>query len=247
MMVSSSKNDRMERRMSLSKLFLMLPFVVTGCGVAPGDDVQVSERLRSETETEVDIVQAHVDIPPRVEGDWRGPIERYIGVPVQVDDANQWDHDLMQAALMECMKSKGFSYFVSSYDVATGSVQVATDPNSEYFAQLAPSEQERYAQVRWADAAGCEVAASNRVHLLNIMAAEYMPFEERLYGDESVQRAIADIRSCVESGGSQAECERTSNWQLVVQPVREVIETEFVIQYQDMIDAFVNDLPKVSL
>jgi hypothetical protein len=34
---------------------------------------------------------------------------------------------------------------------------------------------------------------------------------------------------------------------LVVQPVREVIETEFVIQYQDMIDAFVNDLPKVSL
>ena len=92
---------------------------------------------------EIGVDQLEVEIPPLTSAaDWRGPLERYLEVPDDIEAATQWAHDLTEITLSDCMAERGFAYTKQPF-------KFPEDVNAKYVEQLVPEDLEAYANARW--------------------------------------------------------------------------------------------------
>jgi hypothetical protein len=194
-----------------------------------------------------------VDIPASSSSDdWRNPLERFLGVPDDLDTAEKWNVQLMETAIDECMKRVGFEY----EPVPFGS---EVDPNVAYFSGLSADEQARYSLARWSTAGSgepgqsCDAEASNRVHVLNVLGSEYQPYDEAFRQDKRIRDVTAAIKECVEAAGddpldpratSRPICEQQARWKAVSSKVTEEVQTLFIQDHYDVLMVFLANRPK---
>lgn len=183
------------------------------------------------------------DIPPLAgPQDPRDPIQRYLGVPADVDAAARWEFAHMERAVAECMTAAGFAYRERSFDA-----QDAPDPQASspaYAAALngfGPN-----------DGQGCTTTASNRVHALNAIPGALAEISNAVNSNPAVQEALAATAACLTSAGYDpqsppppAVASSCNQGQSVINSVRESVELTVMNEHYDFFVAFKAHLPDV--
>lgn len=136
------------------------------------------------------------DIPPQAgPDDWRSPIQRYLGVPLDMNDAAHWDFDHVQNGIAECMATKGYVYTKPLYGSdSTVSIPPGVDPetyNAALNGTFGPT----------ADGSGCDRIASNEVHPVNVLPTITQEINALVYVVPAVVAATAGSVTCISEAG----------------------------------------------
>lgn len=212
--------------------------------------------------TAVDAIAEIVVPAPLTPDDSRSPIQRVLGVPPDLNDAIEWEHDLLELATSECLADAGFAYTTSSFNdtVKDGFI----DPNERYFLSLTEKDREAYALARWgADplqpaAESCEVLSMQRIFPLNGdgMLAKYDDDVEAAYAEEPLRSLAASRDSCVAIKGFESpslapsdvinDCSISSGLSDAVDAVREPIELRFIEQNTEYFVQFLDQFKQIG-
>ncbi len=266
----SDRNRGAEVNMQARKLCLITPLVISfstlaGCGV-PTVEEGSSGPTRRTTAIEMGPTgtaggratgspsAVTVDIPSRASSDdWRGPLERFLGVPHDVGDAVRLAHEMTEVAIAECMARHGYSHVPVPFGAER-------DPNETFWRGLTAAAFARYASTRWTELesdgsdASCETEGTRRVYVLNTMAAAYAPYEARFASDPRVVEARRRVTECVTRRSATGEpferneiisCQHDTGWAMVAIEVTEEVQRKFVTDYAAELLAFIENMPKV--
>ncbi|MGH9269651.1 MAG: hypothetical protein ACRDZ2_00070 [Ilumatobacteraceae bacterium] len=189
---------------------------------------------------------------PSDELDDRSPVQRLVGVPIDVEAGTQWSHDLVEQAIEECMADAGFSYVAVPFDAGV-------DPNEDQLAKLSASDARRYSQTLWGSdpsrPAGCERAAADRVYPANILQNEWEAMERQIAEDPTVRSAVDRASTCVTSEGFepgaapfevQESCASSVGLEDAIYVVREEFEVQFIASHSQYFEAFLEDLGQLK-
>lgn len=108
------------------------------------------------------------------------PLQEFFGVPVDPSAAMEWDHDMIERGIAECMSARGWEYRPVAFEASVTeglSSDSATAANDSYVTALTPERRAAYTT----DLAGypsgervpCQDEAMNRAHPLNALQVEY--------------------------------------------------------------------------
>lgn len=206
----------------------------------------VEPRATDTTAVSAPVDPASVIPPPEGSSDTRLPLARFLGVPADATQVARWDARLEQNAIKACVEAHGFEYQVQPYAAASAP---AVDPNTQYLDSLPAAQQSQYRALLGIEGSyesSCLGQASDRVHPLNTMSAEFAPYMGRYNADPRITAAQAVIAACIKSHGqdptqqseSQAECAASADWESISSEVESEVETAFILDYLPQLQAF---------
>jgi hypothetical protein len=197
---------------------------------------------------------ATVEIPNRATvDDWRGPLERFLGVPEDVDDAVRLAHEMTEVGVAECMARHGYPHVPVPFGADT-------DPNEAFWSGLTAAAFAQYASTRWmaleSDGvdASCETEGTRRVYVLNTMGSAYAPYQALFDSDPRVVEARRRVAECVTGRSEVGEspeaatitsCQQEMGWAAVAAFVTEEVQGAFVVDHAAELTAFIENMPKV--
>ncbi|MFN3257434.1 MAG: hypothetical protein ACE37B_17255 [Ilumatobacter sp.] len=192
-------------------------------------------------------------VPPAAsDDDFRTGLERYIGVPEDFETAVEWNHQIFEAAIQECMSTNG-------YDYITLPLEGGEDPNVAYLESASDEDRVGFTSLRYGvpelppSGITCEDEAVRQVFVINAFAAEYAPFREAFYSDPRVIQATQAVEVCIFDAGESPDtaspatvefCQSSADFQDTARKVGDELDNEFIGQYRTEIDEFVSNRPQ---
>jgi hypothetical protein len=178
--------------------------------------------------------------PPLSSTDPRGPLERFLGLPLDPIEAQLTDDRALSGVIAVCMAERGFEYFLTP----DGEDTVAND---DYVASLSVTRTNEYMSNLYGP---CEGQAADQVYVLNAFEAEWAGYDQRFRGDRRVMVVTETTDRCLRRLGgpdrpvAQApaadieQCQIEAGWDAVRREVLEEVETAFIVDHADALIRF---------
>jgi len=167
---------------------------------------------------------------PEREGpnDPRDPIQRFLGVPADVEQSSEWADRAQGRAVVECMSNRGFVLDESTWQT------LGFDPSSE-------EDQALFEALR--GDGGCEEIAIRQTNLLPDAEAEFAVLDRTIRADPQSVEVVAAVQDCIERNESSdltvipAECSevKVRSDQVFVQ-LSEEYAPAWIFEHRDILE-----------
>lgn len=159
--------------------------------------------------------------------DPRDPIQRFLGVPADVEQSSEWSDRAQGRAVVECMAARGFVLDESTWQT------LGFDPSSEEDKALLEA-------LRGSD--GCEEIANRQTNLLPAAEAQFAELDRAIRSDQRAVEAAAAVQDCVDRSESSdptvipGECADVANRSnQVFAQLSEEYSPAWIFEHRDML------------